>query len=198
MDTSQDLEAIERDAYLRTHSDGTIDLFVGLSLVWIGCAWIWLPDLAAIAGVFPAVFVTTMLSGRRRFLESRLGYVKWSEPRRRWERRNLYGLLGAGATIFLIAIGTFLFAAEPASLLIDWVAALPAALLALLAIALGTAMRMGRMVGHGCLLIVAAIATVIWELDPGWPLLISGVAITLTGVAMLTAFLRRNPRMQAA
>ena len=50
MDASQDLKTLERQAYLETYSDGTIDLFVGLSLTWIGAAWIWLPDLAGIAG----------------------------------------------------------------------------------------------------------------------------------------------------
>ena len=198
MNTSQDLKALEQQAYLETYSDGTIDLFIGLSLAWIGAAWLWLPDLAGVAGVFPAVFITSMLSGRKRLLESRLGYVKWSEPRRRWERQNLYGLLGAGTAIFLIGIAAFLVVSDGPSLPLDWVAALPAALLALVAVGLGAVMRVGRMVGYGCILIAAAAASVIWELGPGWPLLVSGLAITVTGLAMLVRFLSRNPSMDTA
>lgn len=195
MDTGHDLETLERQAYLETYSDGTIDLYVGISLVWIGTAWIWLPDLAGLAGVFPAVFITSMLGARQRLLESRLGYVKWGEPRRRWERRNLYGLLAAGTAIFLIGIAAFLGMSDGPSFTLDWVAALPAALLALVAIGLGAVMRVGRMVGHGTILATAAVATVAWELDPGWPLLVAGVAVTTTGSVMLARFLSRNPSM---
>lgn len=198
MNASQDLKALEQQAYLETYSDGSIDLFVGLSLIWIGAAWIWLPDLAGVAGVFPAVFITSMLSARKRLLESRLGYVKWSEPRRRWERQNLYGLLGAGTAIFLIGIAAFLVVADRPTALIEWVAALPAALLALIAVGLGAVMRVGRMVAHGGILIVAASATVIWQLAPGWPLFVSGLAVTATGLVMLARFLSRNPVVDPA
>ena len=198
MSTGQDLKSLEQQAYLETYSDGSIDLFVGLSLTWIGAAWIWLPDFAGIAGVFPAIFITAMLSARNRLLESRLGYVKWSEPRRRWERQNLYGLLAAGTAIFLIGIAAFMVVSDRPSLLIDWVAALPAALLAVVAVGLGTVMRVGRMVAHGCVLIAAAVATVIWELAPGWPLFVSGLVVTVTGLVMLARFLSRNPVMDPA
>ena len=198
MNTSQDLKALEQQAYLETYSDGSIDLFVGLSLTWIGAAWIWLPDFAGIAGVFPAIFITSMLSARKQLLESRLGYVRWSEPRRRWERQNLLGLLGAGTAIFLIGIAAFLMVSDRPSLLIDSVAALPAALLALVALGLGAVMRVGRMFAHGCILIAAAAATVIWELAPGWPLFVSGLAVTVTGLVMLTRFLSRNPVVDPA
>ena len=198
MDAGHDLKTLEQQAYLETYSDGTIDLFVGLSLTWIGAAWIWLHDLAGIAGIFPAVFITSMLGARKRLLESRLGYVKWSEPRRRWERQNLLGLLGAGTAILLIGIAAFLVVSDGPSFPLVWVAALPAVLLALVAIGLGAVMRVGRMVGHGCLLLAAAAVTVGWELNPGWPLFVSGLAISAMGGVMLARFLSRNPSMDTA
>ncbi len=134
-----------------------------------------------------------MLGARKRLLESRLGYVKWSEPRRRWERQNLLGLLGAGTAIFLIGIAAFLVVSDGPSFPLVWVAALPAALLALVAIGLGAVMRVGRMVAYGCVLIAAAAVTVEWELNPGWPLFVSGLAITAMGGALLVRFLSRNP-----
>jgi hypothetical protein len=36
-----------------------LDIFVGLSLAWIGAVWIWFSDYAGLAGVLPAVFVST-------------------------------------------------------------------------------------------------------------------------------------------
>ncbi|MCP4249254.1 MAG: hypothetical protein GY778_19595, partial [bacterium] len=85
MTGTEDLDTLEHASYRATYSDGIIDLFVGASLLWIGAAWIWLPDLAGIAGIFPAVFVSSVLVVRKRFVEARTGYVKWSAPRRRWE-----------------------------------------------------------------------------------------------------------------
>ena len=44
MDKQDTLQTLESGAYRRAYSDGIIDLFVGVSLCWIGAAWIWLPD----------------------------------------------------------------------------------------------------------------------------------------------------------
>ena len=41
-----DIRELEQAAYRTSYSDGIVDVFVGLSLVWIGVAWIWLDDLA--------------------------------------------------------------------------------------------------------------------------------------------------------
>ena len=81
-----------------------------LSLLWIGGAWIWLPDLAGLSGILPAVFVTPFLAARKRFLEPRTGYVQWRGPRREWERRSLWAVLMAGIGIFLGGVVLFLLA----------------------------------------------------------------------------------------
>ena len=109
MGASTDLEALEQEAYRVSWSDGIIDLFGGLSLVWIGSAWVWLPDLAGVAGVLPAIFVAPVLAARKRFVEPRIGYVQWRGPRRGWERRTLWALLMAGVGLFLGGIALFLY-----------------------------------------------------------------------------------------
>jgi hypothetical protein len=35
METDQELQTLERRAYLASYSDGIVDLFVGLSLLWM-------------------------------------------------------------------------------------------------------------------------------------------------------------------
>ena len=108
----QDLQNLERRTYRDFYSDGIIDIYVGISLLGIGVAWIWLPDIAGLAGVLPAIFITPMLTGRKRFLENRIGYVKWTEPRRQWEHRNLVGALIVGTAFLLLGVGVYMFASD--------------------------------------------------------------------------------------
>ena len=196
MTGDRELEAIERRAYQHSYSDGIIDIFVGVSLMWIGAAWIWLPDIAGLAGVLPAVFIAPALQARKRFLEPRVGYVKWAPPRRRWEQRNLAVLFAAGLGLFLLGIAMFVLVTETsaesdvASVLAP---GLLAWLLALLGVGLAFVLRAWRMLGYAAVLAGAGIITAGAEENPGWPLLTAGAVVTVTGTAMLIRFVRRNP-----
>jgi hypothetical protein len=190
------LQSLESDAYKRAYSDGIVDLFVGVSLLWIGAAWIWLTDFAGLAGVLPAAFVPVAMAVRKQVVETRVGYVKWSEPRRNKERRNLIGLLAAGVLLFFVGIAAFLLVDRslvPEDVL-DLVApGLLAWLLSFLALALAYAMEAWRFVVYAITLAAAGLVTALQEANPGWPMLTAGLVVTITGVAMLVAFLRDNP-----
>jgi len=196
MANEQDLQALEREAYHGSYSDGIIDIFVGVSLLWIGVAWLWLPDFAGLAGILPAVFVVPMLEGRKRFLEPRVGYVTWGASRRRWEQRNLAALLAVGVGFLLLGVAVFFIVngsstdSDVASLLVP---GLIAWLLALLAVGLAFLMATWRMLAYAGVLAVGGIATAWAEASPGWPLLAAGVVVSSTGIAMLVRFVRRNP-----
>ena len=41
-----DNRSIERTAYRSRWDDGLFDVFVGLSLLWIGAAWLWFDAMA--------------------------------------------------------------------------------------------------------------------------------------------------------
>ena len=196
MTQQRDVESLERGAYRASFSDGIIDIFVGASLMWIGAVWIWLPDLAGLAGVFPAVFVTVMLTARKRFVEARLGYVKWREPRRRWERRNLIAFLGAGVALLVIGVAMFVAVRQGA---LDSDAhrtlapGLMAWLLALLATGLAFLMTSWRMLAYAGVLAATGLITVWAEARPGWPLLAAGTVIAVTGLMLFARFIRRHP-----
>ena len=102
MTGERSLDALEREAYRASYDDGIIDLFVGLSLIWVGASWIWLHPASALSGVLPAILAAPMLAARKRWLEARLGYVRWRPARRRWERRNLLVMVVAGIAVLLI------------------------------------------------------------------------------------------------
>jgi hypothetical protein len=196
MTGNQDLQNLERQTYRDSYSDGTIDIYIGISLLWIGVAWIWLPDIAGLAGVLPAIFITPMLVGRKRFLEKRIGYVKWTEPRRQWEHRNLVGALIVGSAFLLLGVGVYMFASDSAAdrdILGNLAPGLIAWLLAAVAIGLAFLMSAKRMLAYGMVLIAGGVWTAQENASPGWPLLAAGTVVTITGVAMLIRFIQNNP-----
>lgn len=198
---SRELESLERGAYRQSYSDGIIDTFVGVSLLWIGAVWVWLPDFGGLAGVLPAVFITAVLQARKRIIEARGGYVKWREPRRRWERRNLVAIFAAGVLLFAAGVGTFVAFGESSSgrdTLSVLAPGLLAWLLALLAMGLAFMMTVWRMIAYAGVLAVAGALTMWAQASPGWPLLAAGIVVTTGGVSMLVRFVRRNPAIPAA
>ena len=197
MTSDRSLLHLERAAYRASYGDGIIDLFVGLSIAWIGTAWIWLSDLAGVAGVFPAVFLTAVLAIRKRLVESRAGYVKWSPPRLRWERRNIMLVFAGGVAMFLLGIAAFVASADGSSLFDSVGPAILAWLLALMAFGLAFVMSAWRMLGYAAVLVVSGAMAAAAGANPGWPLLASGAAITVVGGVMLARFLRENPRIEA-
>ena len=199
MTDDRDLQALERGVYRDSYSDGIIDVLVGLSLVWIGVAWIWLPGIAGLAGVLPAIFVTVMLEARKRFLAPRVGYVKWGRSRRSWEQRNLAALVVVGVAVLLLGIGVYLLVSRSStdsSGLSSIMPGLMAWLLALVAIGLAFVMGTWRMLAYAGILATAGFSTAWADASPGWPLLAAGIPITITGAVMLAVFIRRNPVME--
>jgi hypothetical protein len=197
MTDTPDLKKLEQQAYGATYSDGVIDIFAGLSLAWIGTAWIWLPGFAGLAGVLPAVFVSTLLVARKRFVEARAGYVKFAEPRRRWERRNYLATLIGGATLLSLGVGVFL-AVTSGNGDINWSVGpgLLAWLLALIAMVLGFLVAAPRMFGYAAVLAVAGVFAAMADAGPGWPLLVSGLVVLSVGSVMLKRFVGRYPRVE--
>lgn len=200
MENSSPLQDLEHRAYQRAYSDGLIDLFVGISLAWIGVAWIWLPDLAALAGIFPAVFAPVVIATRKSFVEDRAGYVRWSEPRRNREQRTLRLALLFGVVIFLCGVvAYFAFESSPTGGVTDFVApALLAWILAFVAIQLAYVLDAWRFLVYAVVLAVAGLVTAIESANPGAPLLAVGTVMTIAGTMMLVRFVISNPKEPAA
>jgi len=75
------LEHLEGEAYQDSFSDGLVDVFLGLGLAVIGVTWLWLEPVAGLAGVFAAAIAGILVPVRRRIVEPRVGYVRWTAPR---------------------------------------------------------------------------------------------------------------------
>ncbi len=196
MTNPPDLKELEQRVYGAAYSDGVIDMFVGLSLAWIGAAWLAFPDYLSGAVALVAVSISPVMGRRKRFVEARTGYVKFTEPRRRRER-GIYTTAG-----FLFA--GFMLMARPLGSLqtgdIDWPVgpdSLITWLLALIAVVLGVIVGGKRMFAYAAALIVTGAIAVMVDTPFGWPLRVSGIVIMMVGWGMTRRFVNRHPHIEA-
>lgn len=192
------LDDLEKSVYGAAYSDGIVDLLFGASLLWIGAVWVLAPDYAGLAGVLPAILLPTLLPVRKQVVEARGGYVKWSAPRRRWERRNVAALVVAGVVVFLLGVGVFVaVGSQIGTDILDSIApGLLAFILAIGAVIIGFLFETWRPLGYAGVLVAGGVIAMVADANPGWPLLVVGVCGTAVGVAMLIRFLRRNPKVE--
>jgi len=191
MSEEDSLRSLEQRAHRRAHADGIIDLFVGVSLAWIGAVWIWFPEYGGLAGIFPAVLTPAAVKARKQFVEKRFGYVRWSAPRRDRERRNLVAVFVAGALLFLGAIAAFFVVDR--SLADEDVTAfiapgLLAWLLAVMTLPLAFVMAAWRLLPYAVVLGVGGLIASLKDLSPGWPILASGAVVAGAGLIMVIRF----------
>jgi hypothetical protein len=192
------LERLEERAWRESFSDGLIDLYFGLSLVWIGAAWLWFESIAALAPILPAALAPVLIPLRARIIEPRFGYVRWTAPRRGWERHQLLGLLGLGIGALLL-VALVVVAGGP-DVTDSW--ALEAGLLAVLVlipvVALAVVTGIHRLWVYAAVLLIGAVLVVMVDAEPGWPLLAAGVVATAIGAVLFARFLRAYPAREAA
>lgn len=192
MDGSTDLRSMEREVYRAYWSDGIVDIYAGVSLIFLGAMWVWPNDLSGLAGILPAVLVTPMLAARKRFVEARLGHVEWRPARRSWERRNQLAMLAGGLGLFLLVIGAYLVVADGvgnqrlAPGILAWI-------LALLGVGLAFLLDTRRMLLYAAVLAVGGVVVVLLQAEPGWPMLVAGVVATSVGLYLLRRFGERYP-----
>ncbi len=190
------LEDLEGEAYQDSFSDGLIDLFVGLGIAVVGMTWLWLEPVAGLGGVFAAAVAWALPPIRRRIVEPRIGYVRWTAPRLKWERKQLRLLFWLGAAALLVGGAAALAVVRGDGVTSgdrNVVAGLPAILLAIGAFVLAATSGFKRLWGYGAVLVSAAAVTILIEAGPGGSLLAAGAAIGVVGVVLLSRFLRVNP-----
>ena len=105
MNAQLDIKTLERKTYLRYHSDGLWDIF--LALFFLAFAAAMLADFAYLMGIWPAIFIPSVIKVKKNFAQKRLGYVKFSAKREARERTGKTMLMQKVLTN--IALGLFLF-----------------------------------------------------------------------------------------
>jgi hypothetical protein len=186
------LEQMEKKAFRTFWNDGLLDLMVGLAIVAVGLSW-W-QDMAVMGAIAPAVCVSMWKPIRQRLVEPRQGFVEFSVQRQNRSRRFLTGMMIFGTALMLLGILVYLKLGSGFSLsMSSFIPALPAALIALMALAFAMYTTCWRYYLYCAVLLGAAAVTFLWELDPGPPLCIAGLIISAVGLQVLIEFLSSHP-----
>lgn len=195
MSKESDVDKLESDVYRSRFDDGSVEIFLGLSLIWIGSAWVFLPDFAGLAGVLPAVFVAPFVTWRTKFLESRLGYVRFGPERRSWERKNLLIAILAGVAILLLGVGVYLVVSSDRpipDMIESLLPGLIAFLLAAFVAGLGLITGAWRLYVVAAVLVIGGVVAAIYDTNPGAPLIPAGFVAAIWGTVMLVGFTRQH------
>ncbi len=176
--------------------DGLLDLLSGLGLVLIGVGW--QLDLVPLSALAPALLIPLWKPLRERLTEPRLGYAELAGTQTARTRSFLRSAAAAGGVTFLAATGFYLAltrsgAGEPGGLAAI-VPALPAVLLAALALATSWLVALPRFLLYAAGLVAAGLAVAAFELRPGWSLLAGGALTLLGGVWAARRFRQRYPQ----
>lgn len=191
--TGMDMEELEATAYRESFSDGLVDLFAGLALIWVGACWLWLEPFAPFAAIVPAALAPTLIPVRKRLVESKAGYVRWTAARRAKERLQLTGLAALGIGALGVAVAAFVVLGGEADGARSLVAGLPAVLVAIAVVVLAAMSGLWRLWGYALVLLAAAAVTIVAGDGPGWPLLAGGIAMLLSGIVLYARFPTTRP-----
>ncbi len=189
------LGELERQSYRSRWKDGTLDLTGGLGVLGVGGTWSL--DLYWGIGFLVPILIALWFILRSRLVEPRMGRVRFRPERREAEKSGTQGsvLVGVGLLVALLVIQIFQVRSGGGlqAWADEWIAGLPCALLALMALTAAALTGLGRfLIYAGVLLLTATVATPL-GMEPGPQILIAGALITLAGLIRFTRFLMEHP-----
>ena len=178
--------------------DGSLDLFIGLALAAIGVGWL-TNQVAITTPIIPVMAVPLCVAFRNRFIEPRLGRVRFDQPRRRQLRQAHVLLIAAGCLTLLLTVVGFFWFREPSSTvpgLGSMIAALPAALLGVGAILSALLFQIHRLALYGIACVAFGVVVALLHKEPGWSLLAGGCVTAIAGAVLLARFFGSFPPLR--
>ena len=164
-------------------ADGALDLVAGVAVMATGAGY-WM-DLVAASVVVPPLALVAWLVLHRLVVEPRAGRVEFRRERRERSRRELRWLLGLGVAVLVAVLAVLGGGVARGALHGDLVDALPATLLAVLAVATAGLTRSPRFAWYGALLLAAGAGAVLTGTGPGPTLVLAGAVVTTVGAVLL-------------
>lgn len=191
MNMKPNMKRAERRVFRAYWSDGLLDMFVGLSVLTIGLGWwvdLFTPSLAA-----PVVACFFWRAAHERLVEPRMGSVVFSTRRR---HDMLQGLI-AIASLGLVVGGnlvTRIWMGKGHSGFAEWFApAIPATIVAAMALSTAAAFGLWRFVGYGLLFSAVGLTVAAAKSEPWFALIAGGAGVIICGLLMLRTFFHRHP-----
>ena len=189
------LGELERAAYRSRWEDGLVDLLGGIGVLVVGTTWAL--DLYWAVGFGVPILIVAWSIIRKRVVEPRIGSVTFRRERRDAETRGFQGaaLFGVGILLFFVGLSALEIRRGGGldAWMDEWIAALPTALLALMALVAAAMTGLSRFIGYAALLLATGTVATWLGLEPGPQILIAGGIITLVGSALFFRFLSGHP-----
>lgn len=193
----EDMAALERRIYSTYWDDGLLDLFAAIGVLIVGVSWTFGFPVGAV--IAPALLIPLWRPVRQRLIEPRLGCVEFTDQRESRTRAMLRTGLYAGIGVLALGVIAYLGRDRIATLAAgDLAAALPAVLVAVMAVLTSVMVASPRFVIYAGVLVLAGIAGALKGLEPGQTLLEAGAFILVVAVILLARFLRGNPAEEDA
>jgi len=192
----ENMTALEKRIYRSYWDDGLLDLFAAIGVLIVGVSWAF--DFPVGGVLAPALLIPMWRPVRDKLIEPRLGHVEFADARQRRIGAVLRTTLYAGAGLMALVVVAYLGRDRIGTLAAaDLAAALPAVLLAVMAVLASVIVASPRFVIYAGVLVLAGISGALQGLEPGRILLEAGAFIFCVAVALLARFLRANPVQEA-
>jgi len=190
----RNLGKLEKSVYRTYWNDGLIDLLAAIGVLAVGLLWVW--ERPVFAAIVPPLLVPLWGPCRRRLIEPRLGMIEFSDDRDRRSRQSLRLVFFLGVGCLVMAVGMYL--ARDALAVgrdIDFIAGLPAFLLAIMAALTGLLIASTRFMAYALVLVLAGVTGAYAAWSPGQIIVAAGLVMLFSSVVILTRFFRSNPEM---
>lgn len=188
----ENMNTIEKQVFRTYWNDGLLDLFGAVGVLAIGIFWTF--EFVVGSAIMPALLLPLWGPCRERFIEPRLGMVKFSEERERRNSRRLQMIaaLGVGTLALAVALN-FLRDQIGLAPSVSFVAGLPAVLLGFLAMLTAFIISAGRFLVYAGIMVIAGVAGALLGLEPGLIMGSGGAIVLLLALVVVVRFFRNNP-----
>jgi len=185
---------VERRVVRTYWDDGLIDILSGLGVLFIGISWQF--DLVPLGAIAPAIIIPFWKPLRARITEPRLGYVEFSDVQVGRQRSFLVWSIVLGCLTFTLGVSVY-FLVTTTDLVVpkqNWIVALPACLIACMAVLASFLIVVRRFIGYAAVLCISGVLVVLFDKRPGLALIAGGIVVTIIGLLRLLSFLRSHPK----
>ncbi|MEW5922433.1 MAG: hypothetical protein AB1746_00445 [Candidatus Zixiibacteriota bacterium] len=196
MNQQIDVKKLERKTYLQYHGDGLWDIF--LSMFFLAFAASMLTDVAYMMGVWPAIFIPSIIKIKKDFAEKRMGYVKFSPEREAKEKSGkikMTMIFTLTVIMGLVAFWAFMGEADW-QLTIRELKFIPFGFVLFISLAAaGAFFEIWRFIWYGVLVLATVVAGHYMNTDLPFIFIFNGVIFLIIGLVMLIRFVRKYPRI---
>lgn len=196
MATELDLKQVERKMYLSYQEDGLIDIALGIVVLGFG--------LTMLVGSFLLLIlawisVALVWPAKRLLTYPRLGHVRFTPERRRKLSAGVLGLFLLGIVALLLVVTVSVVPRETSLSSGPWYlnpqGLLLGLLMAMLPILIAVFFRVRRFFVYALVVFLPWLASFSIPLQPELPVVLAAGIILLSGIGLLTRFLRQFPSL---